>query len=135
MPRGGARPNSGGKRPGAGRPRKEVKDWQSANLTIFRSVFTPEDVRLIAGSIKADMAIGNTDARKLALAYIIGAAPKEVTVLGDSEAPVEVKQVGGSDDHIADVLRVLAEAGVLSPRTADIGNATTDEICDPSTDA
>ena len=81
----------GGKRPGAGRPRKEVKDWQSHNLLILRSVFTDDDMRQIAESLKRDLMAGDWHARKDAIAYIIGPPPKELTLVGDEDAPLGIQ--------------------------------------------
>lgn len=87
---GGARPNSGGKRPGAGRKRKPVADWQMRNLLVLQSVFTEDDVKVIAESLRSDMRSGDKDARKVAMAYLYGAPPKEVTLKGDEAAPLRI---------------------------------------------
>lgn len=113
----------GGKRPGSGRPRKDVQDWQSRNLLILRAAFSEDDVRQIADCLKRDLRAGDKDARKTALAYVFGAAPKEVTLIGDPEQPVGVKQVGSDPDGIAAILAVLAEAGVIPPGPSEDGDA------------
>lgn len=89
----GVKGRSGGRRPGAGPKRKEVKDWQHRNLLVLQSTFGEADVRQIADALKQDLKAGNPDARKVGLAYVFGAAPKEVTVTGDDEAPVTIREL------------------------------------------
>lgn len=70
----------GGKRPGSGRPRKEVKDWQGRNLLVLQSVFTEESVKQVADTLRQRLEVGDPDAWRVGLAYLFGAVPKQVTV-------------------------------------------------------
>jgi hypothetical protein len=67
----------------------------------------------------------------------IDGAPKQTVDLGNAQnKPFQVEQNGNSSaDNVADILRVLAEAGVLNATTGEIDAATDDAVHDPSADA
>ena len=86
----GVKGRSGGKRANAGSKPKPIKDWQQRNLTVLQLVFTQEDVQAIAHRLRDAMKLGDKDAWKY-LAYVFGATPKEVTVQGDPDQPIEMR--------------------------------------------
>ncbi len=86
----------GGKRPGAGRPRKQVVDWQQRNLLRFQSRFSEEDIDRIADAYKGALMLADQDAVKV-LPYLSGPAPKEIVVSGPNGGPIEFIEVGDSE--------------------------------------
>ncbi len=87
----GVKGRSGGARPNPGPKRKAVQDWQARNLLVLQAEFSEADIRVIAQSLCNALKAGDKDAWNKGLAYVFGAAPKEVTVKGDPESPLLVK--------------------------------------------
>ncbi len=81
----------GGRRPGAGRKPKQVKDWQASNLAILHSVFATEDVKTAAQALRDGLKKGDPMAWRYGLAYVFGPPPKELTLKGDEDAPLRIK--------------------------------------------
>ncbi len=81
----------GGKRPGAGRKPKQVKDWQASNLAILHSVFAPDDVKIAAQALREALKAGDPMAWRYGLSYVFGPPPKELILKGDEEAPLKIK--------------------------------------------
>jgi hypothetical protein len=81
MARGGSRPNSGGARPGAGRKSKATLDYQGTMRAVFEEVVTPEDWKYVVSVALAHAKAGKDDARRWLSPWIVGAEPKEMTVV------------------------------------------------------
>lgn len=78
-------------------------------------------IRAVIGRVMRD---GDPKAFSAVAPYVFGPAPKELTLKGDSENPVQVRQSGSSVDHVAEVLRVLADAGLFQAGTSDASDAS-----------
>ncbi len=90
MPRGGPRPNSGGRRLGAGRKSKSTLEYQAKMRDIFAEIVTADEWSKVV-QVALDFAkAGNKDARAWLTPWVIGAEPKEVKLTGDEAAPLVV---------------------------------------------
>lgn len=77
----------GGARPGAGRKKSSTLEYQaSRRATVERVVTDAEWTKAIEGMLAA-IAEGNAKAFAALAPYVMGAAPKEVTVKGDTDHP------------------------------------------------
>lgn len=93
MPRGGPRPNSGGRRPGAGRKKAETKVVQQAARDLFNAAFSDEDVTTIANVVRSFCLAGSLPHIQMFAAYRLGKPPEEVTISGDKDAPLRIEVV------------------------------------------
>lgn len=67
--------------------------------------------------------------------HIDGAAKQTIDLGNARGAPFRVEQNGNSDPNsVADILRVLAEAGVFNATTGEIDSATNDAVHEPGAD-
>jgi len=75
---GGARPNTGGKRPGAGRPTKTTESYQAQMRGVFADVVRQRDWEIVVRSALARAQAGDPKAREWLGQWIVGKVPDEV---------------------------------------------------------
>ena len=101
----------GGKRAGAGRPRKIVQDGQGHNLSVLQAIFTEESVRKIADTLRKRLEAGDPDAWRVGLAYLFGAVPKQVNVDITLRLRQLAEQLGLDPDEAVKEAQRIVSAG------------------------
>lgn len=81
---------SGGRRPGAGRPKLPETEYQANMRALVHEVVTPEDWREVIGVRLAFAKAGNTEAYRDLEKWMMGPPPKELVLKGDEAAPLEI---------------------------------------------
>jgi hypothetical protein len=102
----------GGSRPGAGRKRKPVEEQQAANRDVFLAVVTAKRWRAAVFGLLAKAAEGDALAFRALAPYVMGAAPKELTIRVDvAERIREAARAAGIDpqDALDEAERILAQ--------------------------
>ncbi|MGI8422987.1 MAG: hypothetical protein ACR2NO_02525 [Chloroflexota bacterium] len=113
MPRGGPRRNSGGRRPGAGRPPSPVLDYRREMQARLQEIVSPADVDAIVKKAVEQAAQGDHNARAWLAPYILGKPPEDVR-LHHSGAVATGQAVDLSkltDTELAQLERLVGKVG------------------------
>lgn len=90
--RGGPRPNSGGKRAGAGRPPKELTELRREMQAAFIERAKPQFEAIVDKTVQLALA-GDSSARSDVLKYLCGQPTQPVEVSGPNGKPVPIQLV------------------------------------------
>jgi hypothetical protein len=77
-----------GRRPGAGRKSDKTIEYQAGMRQVVEEVVTPEKWREAIEGMLLSIKDGNAKAFTALAPYVMGAAPKEVTIKGDADHPM-----------------------------------------------
>lgn len=84
---------SGGHRPGAGRKSDAVREKQQTNRATMLAVVTPKDIEEIARAMILKAKQGDDKSFRAFMSYVLGAPDSELTIKGDTNAPLVVEVV------------------------------------------
>jgi hypothetical protein len=83
----------GGRRPGAGRPRRAQEEYWHRRRTLLQQTVSDADwIEIVQRAIEQARA-GDRYAREWLASYVAGPPPKEVTLRGDGEMPLTIREI------------------------------------------
>jgi hypothetical protein len=97
MPRGGPRPNSGGARPGAGRPKASVVAYQASRRDQLQALVTDKDWEAIVMRAVNDAKNGDYVARTWLTPYVAGKVPDELTLHASHQIEIIYSDANSAD--------------------------------------
>lgn len=90
MARGGPRANSGGARPGAGRPTSAILDYRREMQRRATEVASEDDVDAILRTAIGQAREGDNAARMWLTPFLFGKVADELKLSGDEESPLHI---------------------------------------------